>query len=222
MNICVFGDSIAKGIVFNEKMQKYTYLKDNFINITESRTGNFIKNFSRFGCTIKKGETILRKQLHNLTNYDYVLLEFGGNDCDLNWKEVSESPQMQHSAHVPLPEFRKTYENLITTVIESGSKPVLMTLPPLCSSKFFNWVSKGLNKEKILAYLGNDVNYIFNWHKKYNNMIYTVANEFNTPVIDIRNTFLACPQYENLLCVDGMHPNEKGHQLIADTLKSYI
>lgn len=222
MNICVFGDSIAKGIVFNEKMQKYTYLKDNFINITESRTGNFIKNFSKFGCTIKKGETILRKQLHNLTNYDYVLLEFGGNDCDLNWKEVAEAPDIQHSSHVPLPEFKRTYEKLIAAVIQAGSKPVLMTLPPLCSSKFFNWVSKGLNKEKILAYLGNDVEYIFNWHKKYNNMIYTIADELDTPVINIRDTFLTHPQYENLLCIDGMHPNEKGHQLIADTLKNYI
>lgn len=222
MNICVFGDSVAKGVIFNEASQKYTYLKDNFINITQNKTGTLFKNFAKFGCTIKKGETIMKKQLPNLSKYDYVILEFGGNDCNLNWEEVSHTPKETHLAQVPIQEFKKIYEKLIENIRSMGGKPLLMTLPPLASSKFFNWVSKGLSKEKIMTYLGNDVESIFNWQKNYNNMIYTIADECEVPVIDIRTSFLSQPNYEDLICIDGMHPNEKGHKVIAEALENFI
>ena len=38
MNICVFGDSVAKGVVFDEIKNKYTFLKENFVNLVQSKT----------------------------------------------------------------------------------------------------------------------------------------------------------------------------------------
>ena len=35
--ICVFGDSVAKGVVFDEARQKYIHLKDNFISLTQKK-----------------------------------------------------------------------------------------------------------------------------------------------------------------------------------------
>lgn len=222
MNICVFGDSVAKGVVFDETKNKYTFLKENFISLVENNTSVPFKNFAKFGCTVKKGSEILKKQEGKLAEYKYTILEFGGNDCDLNWAEVAENPNCQHPAQVPLDKFTKIYEDMIEKTITAGSKPILLTLPPLDSERFFNWVSRGLDKENILQFLGNDVNYIFRWHQGYNDMIFKLADKYQIPVIDIRKDFIEKDNYKNLLCIDGMHPNKEGHRVIANSLAKAV
>ena len=38
----------------------------------------------------------------------------------------------------------------------------------------------------------------------------------------ITSKFLETKDYSALLCNDGIHPNEKGHKLIAETIMQYI
>lgn len=218
MNICVFGDSVAKGVVFDETKNKYTFLKDCFINLVQEDTDIPFKNFAKFGCTTVKGSEIMKKQEDNLSDYEYTLLEFGGNDCDLNWIEVAKTPEDDHDAQVPMDSFRNLYSTMIMKVRAAGSKPVLLSLPPLDADRFFNWVSKGLDKQNILDFLGGDKEYIFKWHESYNDMVFEIASEYGVPVIDIRKEFLAKKNYKDLLCIDGMHPNRNGHKLIARCL----
>ncbi|MGF6375817.1 acyl-CoA thioesterase-1 [Clostridiales Family XIII bacterium PM5-7] len=222
MNICVFGDSVAKGVIFDEAKNKYTFLKENFVNLVQSKTTVGFKNFAKFGCTVSKGSEILKKQADNLAAYPYTILEFGGNDCDLNWAEVAQMPNIVHQAQVPIESFKAIYEQMIETTRAAGSNPILLSLPPLDAERFFHWVAKDLNKDNILTYLNNDVEYIFKWHEGYNDMIFQLAAEYSIPVIDIRSDFLNQQNYKNLLCIDGMHPNKEGHQLIARTLEKAI
>ncbi|OLA61120.1 MAG: hypothetical protein BHW37_01125 [Firmicutes bacterium CAG:272_52_7] len=42
------------------------------------------------------------------------------------------------------------------------------------------------------------------------------------PMIDIRSAFLVKRDYSDYLCEDGIHPNERGHKLIKDTLVDAI
>ena len=42
------------------------------------------------------------------------------------------------------------------------------------------------------------------------------------PIIDITSKFLEIKNYSNLLCDDGIHPNEKGHKIIAEAIKEHI
>ena len=42
------------------------------------------------------------------------------------------------------------------------------------------------------------------------------------PIIDITSKFLEIKNYSNLLCDDGIHPNEKGHKIIAGAIKEHI
>ena len=42
------------------------------------------------------------------------------------------------------------------------------------------------------------------------------------PPIDITSKFLEIKNYSNLLCDDGIHPNEKGHKIIAEAIKEHI
>ena len=57
-------------------------------------------------------------------------------------------------------------------------------------------------------------------------MVRAVANEKNVPVVD---NFKAFQQYDSVdgqsvdeLFVDGMHPNDKGHAIIAELLVPVI
>jgi lysophospholipase L1-like esterase len=55
----------------------------------------------------------------------------------------------------------------------------------------------------------------------YNIAVVKLASIKNIPLIDIRKAFLETRDYLNLYCEDGIHPNEAGHALISDVLKSY-
>ncbi|WP_077391169.1 SGNH/GDSL hydrolase family protein [Mobilibacterium timonense] len=220
--ICVFGDSVARGVVFDEARQRYTNLKENFISLTEERIHIPFKNFSVFGATISKGEQMMARRSDSLGSYEYSILEFGGNDCDLNWKEISESPSSDHPAKTPLDKYESTYREMIQSSLSRGLKPILLTLPPLDPERFFQWVSRGLDRDKIYSYIGGDVNNIYRWHKEYNDIVLSLGREYGLPVIDIRSALESQGDYSRFLCADGMHPNAEGHRLIADCLASSL
>lgn len=220
MSICVFGDSVAKGVVYDEVKKKYRFLKESFVNLFSKEENIEIKNYAKFGCTVIKGEQILNKNLGALKNYEYVILEFGGNDCNFNWDAVSKNPNIDHQPQVPIEIFKEEYKKVIRTVKAQGCKPILLSLPPLSANRFFNWISKGLSKENIMKFLGNK-EYIYRWHEMYNSTIFDLAQEEKVEILDIRKVFLPYRNYEQFLCIDGMHPNEKGHQLINDALLDY-
>ncbi len=217
MKLCVLGDSITKGVVYDEAHGKYVFLKDSFVNLFSSGRQIPVKNLSRFGCTITKGRRILEKQKDILKECDYTVMEFGGNDCNFNWKEISRNPEKNHSPAVPSSLFKRTYSAMVNQVKQLGSRPVLLSLPPLNQQRFFNWVCKGLNPENILKWLG-DINYIYRWQEAYNLTVFELAQEHKIPLVDIRKVFLENRHYGELLCLDGMHPSKEGHALIYSAL----
>lgn len=220
-SICVFGDSIIKGVIFDGIRGRYTLLKNSFANIFVKSTGITVKNFAKFGCTISAGKKIIEKHESELSQNKYVALEFGGNDCDFDWSAISENPQTQHSAKTPLADFETLYSKIIDRVIANGSQPILFSLPPLNAQRYFNWVSKDLNVENILHWLG-DIEHIYRWHEMYNLVVVKLAALKQVPLIDIRKAFLERRDYLSLYCEDGIHPNEAGHTLIANVVKNYF
>jgi len=42
------------------------------------------------------------------------------------------------------------------------------------------------------------------------------------PIINITSKILEINNYSNLLCDDRIHPNEKGHKIIAEAIKEHI
>lgn len=218
--LCLYGDSVTKGVVLDGVRNRYTFLKDSFASAFAAATGVAVDNFSRFGCTIGRGLEMITKRKDTFAKYDYIVLEFGGNDCNFNWAEIAEAPEKEHIPATPLAEFESTYRRIIDGIRTGGGRPVMFNLPPIDSVKFFNWVSRGLNAENILKWLG-DVEHIFRWHSSYNDVVCKVASETETPLVDIRSDFLNAPNYRELICEDGMHPNDSGHKLITDFLKRY-
>ena len=217
-NACLFGDSIAKGIVFDDLSGRYKTLKDNFASLSADSLGVVLSNKAKFGCTIKKGQEVISRILDSITtqsSFDYALLEFGGNDCDFNWKEISLNPSDNHLPKTTLLEFTNTYEQIINDLKIHNITPIIMTLPPLVADSYYKWISKDLtNKENIILWLQGDVESIYYWHERYNSAVWEVVSKTGCRVIDIRKVFLEQKNYRRFLCTDGIHLNQEGHSLV--------
>ncbi len=217
----IFGDSIIRGVVLDEIRGRYRYMKDSFADILHKSTGIEIRNYGKLGCTVREGEKLIEQHVSEISAYQYIVLEFGGNDCDMDWKAVSEDPEQPHEAKTPLAEFEATYCNIIDRIRSMGSQPILFSLPPIDSDRYFAWISRGLNADNILKWIG-DVDHIYRWQEMYNVAVLKLAAYKNVPLIDIRNAFLEARNYHDLYCGDGIHPNEAGHALITRTVQDYF
>ena len=220
--ITAFGDSVMKGVIYEDEHYKVT--DSSFKKICEEYFGIVVENKAKFGSTIKKGETVFERNLDAIrrSNGRYVLLEFGGNDCDFNWKEIAEDPERKHLPMSTIEDFVATYTAIINEIKKLGKTPVLLSLPPIDSERYFKHISQGLSGENIMQWLHGDRQYITNWHERYNIETFKLAISNEVPIIDITSVFLEKKNYSNYLCEDGIHPNAKGQRLIAEAIKTHV
>ena len=220
--IYAFGDSVLKGVVLDNS--KYKISPNSFSNICENVLGISIENKAKFGSIADTVKKSMERNMDNLENkdYDYVVFEFGGNDCDFNWKEISQNPNVEHKPNSTIEEFRAVYTGLISKVKDLGKQPVLLSLPPVDSEKYFRKISENLNGDNILKWMEGNKQFITNWHERYNLEVFKLALANNIAVIDITSEFLEYKNYTKFLCDDGIHPNEEGHEIIANAIKEDI
>ncbi len=220
VGVGVFGDSILKGIQVNPLNKKYCI--DNQIE-KEFVKGKYpieVHNYSSFGCTVIKGKNQLLKRLNQNINCEAIIMDYGGNDCDYNWKLIAENPEGSFQPNTPIDVFKSTYSDIIITLKSRGILPILTTLPPLEPHKFFDWFCKDLNKENVMKWLG-DVFTIYKHQESYSKVIQEIAMEQEVPLIDLRSEFIKAGNVEALLCEDGTHPNAMGQHLIAVAFEKY-
>lgn len=222
LNYVLFGDSISKGVVYDEKKQKYVTIKENYASIIQGKLNGNLCNGGRFGNTITRGIERIDNDVLKY-NPDIVLIEFGGNDCDFNWDEIAKDPSGEHSPKTDFNIFQKSLCYLIDFFKSHNVIPVLMSLPPIDSERYFDTVShkNETNAANILKWLGSK-NKIYWWHERYNSAILGAAQNCEVPLIDIRGGFLEYPDYTQFICDDGIHPNEMGHKIIANRIIDYI
>ena len=150
-------------------------------------------------------------------------LMFGGNECNMDWDGISCDPDKDLKPKCSLEEFEERYTELINKIKKQQKIPVLLTLPPIDANKFFNDVSRTRNKRNILHFLGDDIQMMYRWHEMYNLAVFKIAKANDVRLPDMTSRFLEQKHYSDLLCDDGIHPNEKGHTLIARIIReSYI
>lgn len=212
----VWGDSIGKGIIFDEQRNRYALSPDRCADQLQQTLGIPVHNHARMGATVVEGLAIAQSRgfigedLHDAM----IALEYGGNDCDLNWAAIAADPTGEHEAKVPLPEFRQKLTEFVRLVLQQGGRPVLVTPPPLEASRYFAWVTRGLDAQAVLSFLG-DVQHIYRWQERYALAVRDVAREMRCALFDVRDAFLAQRNFTALLCIDGIHPNSSGQAFIA-------
>lgn len=220
--ILVIGDSISKGVVFDEIKNKYVLIKESFINLISEKTNAHIINASKFGSTVKQGKIALKNKLEKY-DPDIVVIELGGNDCDFNWDEVASHPEVKHKPKTSLLQFEKSINQMLDFILLRGKTPILSTLPPLYAKNYFKWFTKndvnyGINVLKWLK----DIWRIYWWQEQYSNCIAYISEKRNINCIDVRRAFLSRKRFDDCICFDGIHPNKAGHKVVFEEVFRFM
>lgn len=216
LKMCVFGDSIGKGVLLQNDSGRYGLVKIN-LNDLVGQKKIVLDNFAKMGSTVTKGLAIVKRHASKIAKYDTIFLEFGGNDCSYAWEEIAENPQNEHIPKTPALAFENTYTKIIEEIKANSGNPIMLSLPPLVPERYFEWFSKKLNRENILKWVGS-IDVIYRWQEMYNLKVVLLAKKLSIPLIDIRSAFLNKRQYKDFLCKDGIHPNDSGYELIYNTI----
>lgn len=221
-SILVMGDSVAKGVIFHPEKKRYIFSKNGFIRRLKSIIRPSVHDLSKFGTTSGYGQELLTEKLADL-NPDLVLIEYGGNDCDYKWDEVAEDPMAVHLPNTPVKVFEGNILRMVQSLKKLNKIPALMNLPPLNASSYFRWFTKNdpQRAHSILKWL-HDISKIYWWQEKYSYTIEKVAQATGAHMINVRGAFLRQPNYRELICADGIHPNEAGQALMEQTFVEYI
>ncbi len=210
----IYGDSVMKGTVI-DRAYRYHALMEEYLARFREKFGFETENRSRFGITVDKGYSLLRQDLEQGVRCDYALVEFGGNDCNFKWNEISVLPDSKHEPITQLAHFKDVYRNMVRDLRGAGIEPVLMTLPPIDAERYLAFLGRnGNNPAQILRWLG-DVQRIYRFHESYSNAIVRLSEELRCCLVDVRGYFLDQPHFRDLICIDGIHPSEAGYRLVC-------
>lgn len=218
--ISLYGDSILKGVLLQN--DRYTVSAEK-LEAFAKEFGLSIRNRSRFGATIDKGLDRINADVEKQEPLgDFAVMEYGGNDCAFNWEAVAENPDGEHLCNTPPEKFIALYEQAVEKLQKAGCKPILTTLPPIDPDRYLKWICRrGLDKSSILHWLG-DENAIYRWQERYAGLVIALGERLRVPVVNVRETFLSKRRLDGLLCEDGIHPSDKGQNLILDTFAGFI
>ena len=209
--IYLWGDSIGKGVIYNPDRRRYCLARER-CETQLRRRGVPLISHARMGATIRDGYADFVAD--GARGDGLAVIEFGGNDCDLDWRAVSEAPGVFHDGRTPLAEFAEMLRLFVRGADARGMEPVLVLPPPIYPERYFDWVCRGLDRERVRQYLG-DVGHIGRWHGCYVEAIRAAAADTGCGVLDLYTPFIAARDYPALICADGIHPSEAGQDLIA-------
>lgn len=225
MKIAALGDSLTKGVVLNER-NRYSVLDKGFVDIVGEELDVDVKNYGKFGCTVGYGYSVIDRHSEDIAQADYTLLEYGGNDCDYDWDKIGDDPEGTYEPKTLLDSFKESLTGLVRKIREIGSRPLIISLPPIDSESYFGFLTRNMNqiqKDNVLKWLGGDVNIISRWHESYNQALFQVAAATSTPIIDVTSSFDKMgPDLKRMYCSDGIHPNSAGHRLIASSVVNIL
>ena len=217
MKIIVIGDSILKGAVTGtDSGHLFDIIEDSSLNLAQKALGFEMDNQSVFGNVITKGQRKLNKMLERGETADFCIVEFCGNDSDYDWALVSDDPSVPHQQRTPLADYLRIYEEMINTLREHKITPVIMISPALCAERWFNHITNGHNRENILNFLGGDIEKPFKNQKKYDDALVALVAKLKVQTVNMREPMLESGHFDDLMCQDGIHPNEKGYRFMSE------
>ena len=210
--LTIWGDSISCGMTFDESKARYTLCRDTYVKALPLQ-GVTVNSYAKPGCTAVMGLEIAEKTEPMAGGA--ALIEFGGNDSDLKWAEVAARPDIPHHALVSLPAFEAALKKLIYRARALGMRPIVALPLPVACERYFNWITRSLDREAILRYLGAP-DYIYRWQERYAYAAQRVAERERCLTFDMRGLFLDCRNFESYMSLDGIHPSPKGYAVIRD------
>ena len=221
--VVVWGDSLAKGVVWNDTRKRLGYSKTTAVDVAAERLGIDIVNHAKFGFTAPQGMEIIERDIAEGLVCDTAVIEFGGNDCNFNWPEISEHPEEVHNPVTTPEQFANALRTMVRGLYQRGIRPILMTLPPINAERYFRFlVGDKLNEGNILRWLG-DVHEIYRFQEMYSLIVEKVAREMSIQLIDLRSRCLLKRGFcRDLICQDGLHLTEEGQKYIGEEIADLV
>lgn len=215
-SIIVWGDSILKGIISTEDLSQIRPSEINALQLAGEKLGIEVNNKSIYGAHIIKLQSTQTKNLNKGLTADIALIESGTNDCDYEWNDVCTKPFSEITQKVPLQDFKRIVSEMVDTTRQNKITPVLVTAPDFAIPYWREYITRGLDKDKIAEFIGSDPNVLLQNQEQYMEAIRQIAEEKNVQLIDMRVEFRKAADPMALMCKDGVHPNIEGHKLMAD------
>lgn len=221
--VVVWGDSLAKGVLWNDRRKRHGYSRVTAAEIAGEKLGIHVLNRAKFGYTAPQGLEMMERDITEGIACDTAFLEFGGNDCNFNWAEISEEPTAHHDPATTPETFLASMQSMVRWLYERGIRPVLMTLPPIDAERYFRFlVGDKLNAKNILRWLG-DVHQIYRFQEMYSLLIERVAREYSVRLLDLRQRCLARNGFlSEMICEDGLHLTEEGQLFVGEQIVDLV
>lgn len=209
----IFGDSILRGVLYENG--GYHLCRDR-MNVP----GVLLKNECRMGADSRKGLALTSRAAESCNRDTLALLEFGGNDCNYDWKRISEDPSLVLNCMVPPEEYCKNLKEMVSVLSRTGAQVAICTLAPIDETQFMNYISHGLSYDNILHWLGT-IHRLYEWQEYYSQLAEETAKRSGCRLIDLRSAIDVQKRGE-LFCADGIHPTESGHTLLHRYLEDAL
>lgn len=221
LKITVFGDSIAKGIVFRDN--RYQVAQDNVIALLERHYNVSIENTAQFGQTLRRinDRQLVQRYLRRIDETENNLAVFciGGNDCSFDWNSVQHTPSEAHTSATTPAEFFELLKENVSLLQSRGVHVMILNLPPLDSEEYFRkYIAEKYDPERVMSFLREDVANIYRHQEFFSLMLTKFALTNGCSLADIRSRFLWKNDMRELLCEDGIHLNERGQRVMAEAI----
>ncbi len=116
--------------------------------------------------------------------------------------------------------FQMNLEKMVELLQERNIQPLLFTLPTVASSGM-NYAELQRQRVFFPYYAGMySVEKFLSLHQSYNNVIRKTASVYGVPLVDLDTIFNKYDKTE--LFWDTMHPSNKGHRLIAQSVFTQV
>ena len=224
-----FGDSIMKGVVLRRLREdgkpEYELTDRSLVERCAQRLGVPAANYARFGCTAAMGEKMVERYEDRLHAGQNVLLCYGGNDSDYDWQSIADQPHTVHEPKTLLDDFIKAYKGIIERIRLKGATPFIMSLPPMDANRYFGFVTRNLSatqRGNVLDWLHGTTDQIIAGHERYNQTVRQIAAENGVHLLDGSLPLAEGQSVSDYLCQDGIHPNDAGLSLLADSLAGQL
>jgi len=198
ITIVVLGDSITKGDQVGVEY-RFTTLVEKELSACLDR-GIVIINS---GVNADITPLAIRRVQGDVIDHgpDYAVIMFGVNDAGFFRPETPETPA--DTPRVALDDFKSYLNGMVDRISAADIRLLLATPVPM--SKYY-WLADWPR------YVKNGLNYLVD---QYADTVRDIARQRALPLIDVHREFSSRPGTEDFV-PDGIHPDTRGHRLIAD------
>ncbi len=194
-----FGDSITKGYRLGVRLDE-TFCSLLEINLRENGLNAWVINIGKGGERTDQALGRIEEEVIG-RNPDMVLLMYGTNDSHIDYGK--------NKSRLTLEKYEANLHELIKKLRDAGIKPVLMTEPRMTNS------AKAKDNE---PYKSNDMNFML---RKYVAICGQMAEDDEIAFVDhfqFWSTRQKSGQNLDEWLTDGVHPNPKGHEKMAELI----